>query len=228
MSWTVNHNIIAPLQNGNILTTGLTITHNINPVTEASSTQVQSDWDQTDNLQVDFIKNKPTIPSAQVQSDWNATTGLGVILNKPTIPDELSDLAEDATHRTITNTEKAGLFEVFCFAVSDETTNITSGTAKLTLYWPYNFVATSVFIGVSTAPTGSNIIVDVNDHNGTTIFSSRPTILVNEFTSLTNGTQPVLATTTFTKGQKLTVDIDQAGSTIAGKSLKVYIIGNKS
>lgn len=27
-----------------------------------------------------------TIPDAQVQSDWNATTGLGVILNKPTIP----------------------------------------------------------------------------------------------------------------------------------------------
>lgn len=27
-----------------------------------------------------------TIPDAQVQSDWNATTGMGVILNKPTIP----------------------------------------------------------------------------------------------------------------------------------------------
>lgn len=30
------------------------------------------------------LSNKPTIPAAQVQSDWNATTGLGVILNKPT------------------------------------------------------------------------------------------------------------------------------------------------
>lgn len=29
---------------------------------------------------------KPTIPAAQVQSDWNATSGMGVILNKPTIP----------------------------------------------------------------------------------------------------------------------------------------------
>ena len=33
------------------------------------------------------LSNKPTIPAAQVQSDWNATTGMGVILNKPTIPD---------------------------------------------------------------------------------------------------------------------------------------------
>lgn len=31
------------------------------------------------------LTNKPTIPPAQVQSDWNATTGLGTILNKPTI-----------------------------------------------------------------------------------------------------------------------------------------------
>lgn len=33
------------------------------------------------------LSNKPTIPAAQVQSDWNATSGMGVILNKPTIPD---------------------------------------------------------------------------------------------------------------------------------------------
>ena len=32
------------------------------------------------------LSNKPTIPAAQVQSDWNATSGMGVILNKPTIP----------------------------------------------------------------------------------------------------------------------------------------------
>lgn len=32
------------------------------------------------------LSNKPTIPAAQVQSDWNAVSGLGVILNKPTIP----------------------------------------------------------------------------------------------------------------------------------------------
>lgn len=31
------------------------------------------------------LSNKPTIPAAQVQSDWNATTGMGVILNKPTL-----------------------------------------------------------------------------------------------------------------------------------------------
>ena len=31
------------------------------------------------------LTNKPTIPPAQIQSDWNATSGLGRILNKPTL-----------------------------------------------------------------------------------------------------------------------------------------------
>lgn len=32
------------------------------------------------------LTNKPTIPAAQVQTDWNASSGMGAILNKPTIP----------------------------------------------------------------------------------------------------------------------------------------------
>jgi plastocyanin len=31
------------------------------------------------------LTNKPTIPAAQVQSDWNAVSGLGVVLNKPSL-----------------------------------------------------------------------------------------------------------------------------------------------
>jgi hypothetical protein len=31
------------------------------------------------------LSNKPSIPAAQVQSDWNASSGIGVILNKPTL-----------------------------------------------------------------------------------------------------------------------------------------------
>lgn len=38
------------------------------------------------------LTGKPTIPSAQVQSDWNASTGVGVVLNKPTIPTNTNQL----------------------------------------------------------------------------------------------------------------------------------------
>jgi hypothetical protein len=49
--------------------------------------QIPSDWTQASNVALDYIKNKPTIPAAQVQSDWNAISGLGVVLNKPTLFD---------------------------------------------------------------------------------------------------------------------------------------------
>lgn len=45
-------------------------------------TQVQPDWNASSGL--GQILNKPTIPSAQVNSDWNATSGVAEILNKPT------------------------------------------------------------------------------------------------------------------------------------------------
>ena len=38
---------------------------------ETVSSQVQADWNQSDDTKADYIKNKPTIPSTQVQSDWN-------------------------------------------------------------------------------------------------------------------------------------------------------------
>lgn len=47
------------------------------------------------------LTNKPTIPAAQVQSDWNATTGMGVILNKPTLG-TVAAKAVTTTQRTAT------------------------------------------------------------------------------------------------------------------------------
>ena len=62
---------------------------------------VQSDWEETDDKSMSYIKNKPTlsvvatsgsyndllnkptIPEPQVDSDWNAETGVSQILNKP-------------------------------------------------------------------------------------------------------------------------------------------------
>ena len=46
---------------------------------------VQSDWNQTNSAALDYIKNKPTIPSAQIQSDWDQSNSAAVdyIKNKP-------------------------------------------------------------------------------------------------------------------------------------------------
>lgn len=45
------------------------------------------------------LLNKPDIPAAQVQTDWSATTGLGVILNKPS----LAEVATTGDYNDLTN-----------------------------------------------------------------------------------------------------------------------------
>ena len=45
-----------------VLTAGTNITIQNNVISATGGTQQQADWNQTDNTQVDYIKNKPTIP----------------------------------------------------------------------------------------------------------------------------------------------------------------------
>ena len=49
------------------------------------------------------LTDQPTIPAAQVNSDWNASSGVEEILNKPTIPSNLSDLTNVSSTAPNTN-----------------------------------------------------------------------------------------------------------------------------
>ena len=50
------------------------------------------------------LSDKPTIPAAQVQSNWNATSGMGVILNKPTKVSAFTNDANYVTSSSLTTT----------------------------------------------------------------------------------------------------------------------------
>ena len=112
-------------------------------------------------------------------------------------------------------------------AISDETTLLTTGTAKVTFRMPYAFTLSSVRASVTEAPTGSTLVVDINE-NGTTILSTKLSIDATEKTSTTAATPPVISDTSLADGAEITIDIDQIGSTLAGKGLKVYLIGNQT
>lgn len=63
-----------------------------------SFTQVQANWNESDDTEPSYIQNKPTIPAAQVNSDWNAASGVAQILNKPDLSNyatttDISDMA---------------------------------------------------------------------------------------------------------------------------------------
>ena len=117
---------------------------------------------------------------------------------------------------------------VISFAISDETTDIATGTENLTMRMPHGMTLTDVRASVTTAPVGSTIIVDVNQ-NGTSIFTTDLlSIDAGEKTSTTAATSAYITTSALTDDAEITIDIDQVGSTTAGSGLKIYLIGTKS
>lgn len=112
-------------------------------------------------------------------------------------------------------------------ACSDETTALTTGTAKLTFRAPCAMTVTAVRASVTTAPTGANLVVDINE-SGTTILSTKLSIDAGEKTSTTAATAAVISDAAIADDAEITIDIDQIGSTIAGAGLKVWIIGVKA
>ncbi len=115
----------------------------------------------------------------------------------------------------------------FVIACSDETTDLTTGTDTTQFRIPYGFTLTDVRCSVNTAPTGSTIIVDINE-GGSSILSTKLSIDVSETTSTTAATPPVISDTSLADDSIISIDIDQIGSTVAGTGLKVVLIGNRT
>lgn len=113
-------------------------------------------------------------------------------------------------------------------AVGDETTDLTTGPAKITFRMATGLALTDVRASVTTAPTGAAIQVDINQNTGggaVSILSTKLTIDATEKTSTTAAVPPVISNATLTSDAEITIDIDQVGSTIAGAGLKVYLVG---
>lgn len=112
-------------------------------------------------------------------------------------------------------------------AVSDETTALTTGAAKVTFRAPYAFTLTSVRASVTTAPTGGTLLaVDINE-GGVSVLSTVLTFDASEKTTTTAATPAVISDSSIADDAEITIDIDAVGSTVAGAGLKVTLIGTK-
>lgn len=112
-------------------------------------------------------------------------------------------------------------------ACSDETTDLTTGNGKVTFRMPFAFTLTAVRASVTTAPTGANLEVDINE-GGASILSTVLSIDAGEKTSTTAATAAVISDSSLADDAEITIDIDQVGSTVAGAGLKVTLIGTKT
>lgn len=117
--------------------------------------------------------------------------------------------------------------QCIAIACSDESTALTTGTAKVTFRMPFAFTLSDVRASVTTAPTGSALTVDINEA-GASILSTKLTIDATEKTSTTAATPAVISDTSLADDAEITIDIDGVGSTIAGAGLKIYLIGTKT
>lgn len=119
--------------------------------------------------------------------------------------------------------DRLGSLDVTQVACSDETTALTTGTAKAT----FRVVGARSLVGVraslSTAQTsGGMLTIDVNK-NGTTVLSTKLTIDNTEKTSTTAATPAVISAASFADDDEVSIDIDSLGDGTA-KGLKVSLL----
>jgi hypothetical protein len=106
----------------------------------------------------------------------------------------------------------------FMVAVSDEISNIASGSNKLQFIFPFALTGSSLTAYVHTAPVGSFITCSARIIGGSTISAS-----------ISGSNKSGSASTTYyiNKYQEVAIDIDQVGSTTAGKGLKLIFEGTR-
>jgi hypothetical protein len=112
--------------------------------------------------------------------------------------------------------------DVIVIPVGDETTALTTGTNKVRFRMPYAATLLAVRSNVNTAPTGSTLIVDVNEA-GASVLGTKLSIDATETSSTTAASAATITDTGLADDAEISIDIDQIGSTVAGAGLKVYL-----
>ena len=113
-------------------------------------------------------------------------------------------------------------------ACSDETTALTTGTAKVTFRMP--FAATLVSVKATLTGAGSTsgtTTVDINE-SGTTVLSTKLTIDYSELTSTTAATPAVISDSALADDAEITIDIDAVTGGADETGLKVELIVRKA
>jgi len=209
---------------GNTIPSGLTNVF-------VSGVDLTADTDDTayfSNIRVD--SNIQGATSGLMTSPASDTNGVIISSNDCRInPSVVNSVVMASTGRTASanntlylenldvNGSSVGIPYDYSFAVTDETTAITSGSSLVALYAPRDFAIEKVKVSLSTSGS-STTTVDVNV-GGSSILTSPIDLASGVFVNSTTS----LSTSDIHEDDRITVDIDAAGS--EGKGLKVYLIG---
>ena len=120
---------------------------------------------------------------------------------------------------------KATVPTVIIVPFGDETTAITTGTAKRTFRMPFAMTLPAVRASLTTVSSSGIPTFDINE-GGSTILSTKLTIDASEKTSTTAATAAVISDSALADDAEITIDIDVAGTGATGP--KIYLIGTRA
>lgn len=107
-------------------------------------------------------------------------------------------------------------------AVGDESTAITTGTAKITFRMPFAMTLDAIpRASLTTASSSGLPTFDINMNGSTILGASKLSIDENELTSTTATTATTLVTTALTDDAQMTIDCDVAGTGAAGAKILI-------
>lgn len=231
-NFVANEHIDWTSTSSNFNTSGTAATGNLTVTGTISVTSTVDGRDiAADGTKLDTIETNADVTDAANVNAAGATMNTDTDVSSNSWVLDEDDLSSDSNTKVPTQQSvKAYVDSVpteFIVAVSDESTDLTTGTGKVTFRMPYAMTLTDIRASVNTAPTGSTIIVDVNE-GGSTILSTKLTIDASEKTSTTAATAAVISDSALADDAEITIDIDQVGSTVAGTGLKVTFIGTRA
>jgi hypothetical protein len=112
-------------------------------------------------------------------------------------------------------------------ACSDETTALTTGTAKVTFRMPYALTLTEVRANLTGAgSTSGTTTVDINE-SGTSVLSTKLTIDNTEKTSTTAAVPAVISDSSLADDAEITIDFDAVTGGADETGLVVWLIGTR-
>jgi hypothetical protein len=178
-------------------------------------------WDDTNNV-MEFQDGGTglTTSATALDCDTPTTTAVGCI-----------ELATTAEATAMTDTSRAVTPEglkykpiYMCMKVGDETTAITTGTGKLTFYFPAAWTVTGVYAALTAQSTSGNPTFDINEAGTSILGANKLSIDANEDTSATAATGTSVSDASIAANAKMTIDIDTAGT--GAKGPEICITGN--
>lgn len=126
----------------------------------------------------------------------------------------------------IGSVDTAAKIESVIVALSDETTDVSAGSAKATFRAPFAMTLTDVRAHATLPTSGSKAQFDVNVA-GTSVFSAALTMDAGELTSTTAESSFILASAAIADDDQIVIDVDSVGATAAGQGFKVTLIGTR-